>query len=216
MQRRGQRHAVAHLQDAHHRPAVGPADQGGADADLPADQGPGDRRLVELRGEQPNPALHPADRCAAGGVALAAAGHRAGAGVPQVHRVLPVPGRLPRAAQPRDEEPVPGSALHGAGRRAGTAPDGPGRPPPLPQGRGQHRLLQHHQVLHRGLPGAHQDHGQRHHPVEGARGRRQLRPAAGRLARDRGHRPAISDGAGKPARRTGAAKVGEGAGDGDG
>ena len=30
------------------------------------------------------------------------AGHRAGPGIPQVHRVLPVPGRLPRAAQPRD------------------------------------------------------------------------------------------------------------------
>ena len=39
LQRRGERHAVAHLQDAHHRPPLGPADQGGADADLPADQG---------------------------------------------------------------------------------------------------------------------------------------------------------------------------------
>ena len=38
-------------------------------------------------------------------------------------------------------------------------------------------LLQHHQVLHRGLPGAHQDHRQRHHPDEGARRRRQVRPA---------------------------------------
>ncbi len=32
-------------------------------------------------------------------------------------------------------------------------------------------LLQHHQVLHRGLPRAHQDHRQRDHPDEGARGR---------------------------------------------
>ena len=39
------------------------------------------------------------------------------------------------------------------------------------------RLLQHHQVLHRGLPRAHQDHRQRHHPDEGAGGRRQVRPA---------------------------------------
>ena len=38
-----------------------------------------------------------------------------------------------------------------------------------------HRALQHHQVLHRGLPGAHPHHRQRHHPAEGARGRR-LRP----------------------------------------
>ena len=38
-------------------------------------------------------------------------------------------------------------------------------------------LLQHHQVLHRGLPGAHQDHRQRADPAEGARGRPQVRPA---------------------------------------
>jgi hypothetical protein len=41
--------------------------------------------------------------------------------------------------------------------------------------------VQHHQVLHRGLPRAHQDHRQRHHPDEGARRRRPLRP--GGLAR---------------------------------
>ena len=39
-------------------------------------------------------------------------------------------------------------------------------------------LLQHHQVLHRGLPRAHQDHRQRDHPDEGARRRPQVRPAA--------------------------------------
>ena len=53
-------------------------------------------------------AVQPARR-RAGGVALAAAGHRARAGIPQVHRVLPMPGRLPRAPQPRDA-----TALHGA------------------------------------------------------------------------------------------------------
>ena len=41
------------------------------------------------------------------------------------------------------------------------------------QGPGQ---VQHHQVLHRGLPRAHQDHRQRHHPSEGAGGGRLLRP----------------------------------------
>ena len=51
--------------------------------------------------------------------------------------------------------------------------DRPGRP--------RAGLLQHHQVLHRGLPGAHQDHRQRAHPAQGARGRPQVRPA--RLAR---------------------------------
>ena len=41
-------------------------------------------------------------------------------------------------------------------------------------------LLQHHQVLHRGLPRAHQDHRQRADPDEGARRRPQVRP--GRVA----------------------------------
>ena len=40
---------------------------------------------------------------------------------------------------------------------------------------GRHRTLQHHQVLHRGVPRAHPHHRQRHHPAEGADGR-QLRP----------------------------------------
>ena len=51
------------------------------------------------------------------------------------------------------------------------------RPAAVPQGRRRHRLLQHHEVLHRGLPGAHQDHRQRDHPAQGARRRRVLRPA---------------------------------------
>ena len=67
-----------------------------------------------------DPAVHAAGRRPAGGLALAAAGHRAGPGIPQVHRVLPVPGRLPRAAQPRDREAVHGTALPrpGGGPRA--------------------------------------------------------------------------------------------------
>ena len=49
-----------------------------------------------------------------------------------------------------------------------------------PQGHGpgglRSGLLQHHQVLHRGLPRAHQDHRQRADPDEGARRRPQVRP----------------------------------------
>ena len=41
----------------------------------------------------------------------------------------------------------------------------------------RHRLLQHHQVLHQGLPGAHHDHRQRDHPAQGAGGGRVLRSA---------------------------------------
>ena len=48
------------------------------------------------------------------------------------------------------------------------------RIPELKQGL-RHRLLQHHQVLHEGLPGEHHDHRQRHHPAQGAGGRPLLR-----------------------------------------
>ena len=51
------------------------------------------------------------------------------------------------------------------------------RPPGVRPVTAGHRHVQHHQVLHRGLPGAHQDHRQRDHPDEGAGGRPQVRPA---------------------------------------
>ena len=59
------------------------------------------------------------------------------------------------------------------------------RPQATGAGGARPRLLQHHQVLHRGLPRAHQDHRQRDHPDEGARGRPQVRPAG--LARRSRH-----------------------------
>ena len=43
------------------------------------------------------------------------------------------------------------------------------------EGRARHRLLQHHQVLHEGVPRAHHDHRQRDHPAQGAGGRSVLR-----------------------------------------
>ena len=43
-------------------------------------------------------------------------------------------------------------------------------------------LLQHHEVLHRGLPGAHQDHRQRDHPAQGAGRGQVLRPDPDGLA----------------------------------
>ena len=48
------------------------------------------------------------------------------------------------------------------------------RVPELREG-ARHRLLQHHEVLHEGVSGAHHDHGQRDHSAQGARGRRVLR-----------------------------------------
>ena len=52
------------------------------------------------------------------------------------------------------------------------------------------RLLQHHQVLHRGLPRAHQDHRQRNHPNEGARGRSAVRSSGVVGPEDPASRPA--------------------------
>ena len=43
------------------------------------------------------------------------------------------------------------------------------------QGRARHRLLQHHEVLHQGVSGAHSHHRQRHHSAQGACGRSLLR-----------------------------------------
>ncbi len=55
----------------------------------------------------------------------------------------------------------------------------------LAQERRGHRDVQHHQVLHRGLPRGHQDHRQRDHPDEGARRRPQVRPAGLARQQDR-------------------------------
>ena len=61
------------------------------------------------------------------------------------------------------------------------------------------RLLQHHEVLHRGVPRAHQDHRQRDHPDEGTRRRQQVRPAGLAGPQDLPPRPA-GEPAGAPRR----------------
>ena len=69
-----------------------------------------------------------------------------------------------------------GPALPHAHRRARHAPARPASTAG-PRRREEHGLglVQHHQVLHRGLPRAHQDHRQRADPAEGARRRPQVR-----------------------------------------
>ena len=62
----------------------------------------------------------------AGRVPDGAGRRRAVAGVPQVHRVLPVPGHLPRGARPRGQQGgLRRAALPDADRRARHAPAGP-------------------------------------------------------------------------------------------
>ena len=67
-----------------------------ADAHVPGDEGPRHRRVVQLQEGPGGAGVRAAARPRAGRVPDGAGRRRALAGVPQVHRVLPVPGRLPR------------------------------------------------------------------------------------------------------------------------
>ena len=127
---------AAHVHDPDGPAARGPGHRR-PDADLPDHPGPRHRRLVQLRDGQARPRLRPA--AAARRTATACADrHRAGPGVPQVHRVLHVPGRLPRHPRPRGEQdPLRRAALLHPLRRARDAPARHERPPgaPPPAGR---------------------------------------------------------------------------------
>ena len=86
-------------------------------------------------------------------VAHAAGRRRTRAGVPEVHRVLPLPGRLPRAARPSAcSTEFIGPALPGLRGGARNAPARHGGPHARDlKTAARHRLLQHHEVLHEGL-----------------------------------------------------------------
>ena len=101
------------------------ADHHRADPRVPVDPRPGHRRVVELRGQEEDQAVQaaPAGRRRRH-LAHAAGRHRARAGVPQVHRVLPVPGRLPRAARSPQARRVHRPALLRLHGGAGDAPAG--------------------------------------------------------------------------------------------
>ena len=68
-----------------------------AAARVPGHPRPRHRRELELRGQQAHPAVHAEARCR---VVDRPGGRRPHERVPQVHRVLPLPGRLPRPARP--------------------------------------------------------------------------------------------------------------------
>ena len=90
---------------------------------FPLDQGPGHRRVVELPGQEEHQDVQAAPaRCRRRHLAHGAARRRPRAGIPQVHRVLPVPGRLPRAARPRQARRVHRPALLRLRRGARDAP----------------------------------------------------------------------------------------------
>ena len=152
--------------------AARPADHPRADAGLPAHQGPGDGRVVELPGQEADQAVQAAAaRRPRRHLAHEPGRRRSRPGVPQVHRVLPVPGRLPRPAR---SPPARASSSARASwstsppwRCTRSTPRTGCRSLKKAQGIG---LLQHHQVLHQGLPGEHHHHRQRHHSAQGARG----------------------------------------------
>ena len=155
----------------HHRDAA---------ADVPGDPRPRHRRRVQLHEGARDPGVRAAAGARARRVPDAAGRRRAEPGVPQVHRVLPVPEHLPRGARPRGEQArVRRAALPHAAWPSSTCTRSTrdGDRAREAAGRARPGLLQHHQVLHRGLPRAHQDHRQRADPAEGARGRPQVRPA---------------------------------------
>jgi len=85
--------------------------------------------------------------------------------------MLLVSGRLPRLARPPQARRIHWAALSRVRGRARDASARHGRSGSGAQASARYRLLQHHQVLHQGVPGAHHDHGQRHHPTQRASGR---------------------------------------------
>ena len=112
-----------------------------------------------------------------------------------MHRVLPLPGRLPRPARP------PACTTSSSARASWSTPRRSRCTRSTPRTAlaelrqaARHRLLQHHQVLHEGLPRGHHHHRQRHHSAEGARGRRVLRSAEVVLLRAVGFRTRTEDG----------------------
>ena len=91
---------------------LGPADHPRADAGVSAHQGSGDRRIVELSGQEADQAVQAAAARRPGRhLAHESGRRRSRAGIPQVHRVLPVPGRLPRPARPPQARAVHRPAL---------------------------------------------------------------------------------------------------------
>ncbi|CAA9357741.1 MAG: Succinate dehydrogenase iron-sulfur protein, partial [uncultured Frankineae bacterium] len=173
-----QRAAPPHVPGAHGHVPGGRADHDHPAAGVPGHPRPRHGRVLQLREGRADPPVHAAGPRRRRQPPHAAGGRRALAGVPQVHRVLPVPGHLPRRARPRGEQGgLRRTPLPHAHRRAGHAPAGHRRPQGVGAVRLRPRHVQHHQVLQRGLPGGHPHHRQRAHPDEGARRRPEVRPA---------------------------------------
>src|SRR5262245_10029809 len=96
---RSERDAEADVYDSDERIAVAKTGDDRAGESFSCYQGFGDRRLMEFSGEEKDQAVQAATaRCAGWHMAHAAGGHRSRAGIPEMYRMLFVPGCLPCAA----------------------------------------------------------------------------------------------------------------------
>ena len=157
VQRRGQRQAAADVHDADEHLRAGRADHRRADEDVSADQGPGDRRLVQLREGQD--ASRPSSRAPKEADGTRRMFQEDIDRVQEFHKCIECFLCQNVCHVIRDHEEnkprLRRAALLRAAGRAGDAPARHQRPARAAQGASRARLLQHHQVLHRGLPGAH-------------------------------------------------------------
>ena len=173
-----QRHAATDVHDAAQRAAARKARHHRADEGLSAHQGSGHRRVLELPGQEEDQAFKPRPPDAPDGT-----WRMAQADIDRVQEfrkciecfLCQDVCHVLRDHHKHDEFIGPRFLVHVAALEMHPL-DTEDRLDGIETGP-RHRLLQHHQVLHQGLPGEHHDHRQRHHSAQGTRGGRVLRPA---------------------------------------
>src|SRR5205814_10280782 len=173
---RSERDAEADVHGAVERFTARSASHDRSDESIPDPERSDHRCFVEFFGEEENQTLQAAAaRCTRWHMADAASRHRSGSGIPEMHRMFSLPGCLPRASRPSDARQIYRAALSDS--RGGVG-DASARYRRSVGGIAKHPgnwLLQHHKVLHQGLPGEHSDYGQRNYSVEGTGGAQVLR-----------------------------------------
>ena len=178
VQRRDQRQAAAHVHDPDGHVHARRDHHGGADEDVPDLPRPRHRRVVQLREGQDHPGLQAA---AEGGRTARGACMQADVERSQefrkciecfmcqdvCHVIRDHPENKTAFAGPRYLMRLAELEMHPLDTHDRNE---------LITAQGRARLLQHHQVLHRGVPRAHPHHGQCPDPAQGAGRHRVLRP----------------------------------------
>ena len=174
---RSQRQAAADVHDAAQRARRSTSRSRSSRCGLPADQGPGHRRLVELRGQEERSSRssrgRPTRRTAPGAwrrrtsTACRNSASASSASCARTSATCCAITACTTSSSARASSSTP--------RRSRCTRSTPRTALRDLKDAARHRLLQHHEVLHEGLPRAHHDHRQRDHPAEGARRRSVLR-----------------------------------------